>query len=35
VGHPKGRWAEAPRRPVSELAYWNEWGATSPAAPVS
>ena len=30
VGHPRGRWAEAPRKPVAELAYWDEWGRTPP-----
>jgi nitroreductase len=26
VGYPLGRWGEAPRRAVSELAYWDSWG---------
>ena len=26
VGHPLGRWAEAPRRPVEEMAYRDRWG---------
>jgi nitroreductase len=30
VGHPTGRWAEAPRRPVSELAYWDAWDSPPP-----
>ena len=27
VGYPLGRWGEAPRRPVSEVAYRDRWGA--------
>ncbi|TMC45235.1 MAG: nitroreductase [Chloroflexi bacterium] len=26
VGYPLGRWGDAPRRPVEELAYRDEWG---------
>ena len=26
-GYPTGRWAVAPRRPVHEVAYRNQWGA--------
>ncbi len=26
-GYPTGRWAVAPRRPVDEVAYRNQWGA--------
>lgn len=26
VGHPLGRWGEAPRRPVSEQAFRDRWG---------
>ena len=26
VGYPLGRWGEAPRKPVRELAYWDSWG---------
>ena len=26
VGYPLGRWGDAPRRPVEELAYLDEWG---------
>ncbi|MGE0220229.1 nitroreductase family protein [Mycolicibacterium sp.] len=25
MGYPLGRWGEAPRRPVSEVTYWNSW----------
>jgi len=25
VGHPTGRWAEAKRRPVREVTYWDTW----------
>lgn len=28
VGYPLGRWGEAPRRPVDEVVFWDEWGAT-------
>jgi len=31
VGYPLGRWAEAPRRPVRELAYWDAWGEAPPS----
>jgi nitroreductase len=31
VGHPQGRWGEAPRRPVSEVAYRDTWGKSWPA----
>jgi len=27
VGHPLGRWGEAPRRPVEEVAYRDRWGS--------
>ena len=27
VGHPLGRWGEAPRRPVREVAFRDRWGA--------
>ena len=27
VGHPLGRWGEAPRRPVREVAFRDQWGA--------
>jgi nitroreductase len=30
VGYPRGRWGEAPRRPVRELAYWDGWGEPPP-----
>jgi len=26
VGYPRGRWGEAPRRPVQEVAYRDTWG---------
>ena len=28
VGYPTGRWGEAHRRPVEEIAYWDSWRAT-------
>jgi nitroreductase len=30
VGYPLGRWGEAPRKPVEELAYVDEWGRGLP-----
>ena len=30
VGYPTGRWAEAERRPVHEVAYWDTWKASPP-----
>lgn len=33
VGHPLGRWAEAARRPVREIAYWDRWGETDEELP--
>ncbi|HKA13160.1 MAG TPA: nitroreductase family protein [Candidatus Dormibacteraeota bacterium] len=30
VGHPLGRWAEARRRPVSEVTYWDGWLQSRP-----
>ncbi len=27
MGYPTGRWGVAPRRPVHEVAYRNQWGA--------
>ncbi len=33
VGYPLGRWAEAPRRPVQEVAYWDTWHQPPPGAP--
>jgi nitroreductase len=30
VGYPLGRWAEARRRPVAEVAYWDRWGNPPP-----
>ncbi len=35
VGYPLGRWSEARRRPVSEVAYWDGWRQTRPADRVS
>jgi nitroreductase len=32
VGYPTGRWGEAPRRPVSEVAYWDSWKSPPPPA---
>lgn len=26
LGYPRGRWGEAPRRPVEETVYWDAWG---------
>ena len=26
VGYPLGKWGEAPRRPSSEVTYWDHWG---------
>jgi nitroreductase len=31
VGHPLGRFREAPRKPVREVAFWDEWGEPPPA----
>ena len=31
VGHPLGRWGEAKRLPVDEVAYWDRWGNPPPA----
>jgi nitroreductase len=31
VGHPLGRWGEARRRPVEEVAYRDAWGEPFPA----
>ncbi|HVD00276.1 MAG TPA: nitroreductase family protein [Candidatus Dormibacteraeota bacterium] len=30
VGYPLGRWAEARRKPVTEVAYWDRWGNPPP-----
>jgi hypothetical protein len=27
-GYPTGRWAVAPRRPVDEVSYRNQWGSS-------
>jgi nitroreductase len=31
VGYPTGRWGEAVRRPVREVAYWDTWDNPPPA----
>ncbi|HEY7069017.1 MAG TPA: nitroreductase family protein [Acidimicrobiales bacterium] len=31
MGYPTGRWAEAKRRPVAEVAYWDTWKEPPPA----
>ena len=31
VGYPLGKWGEATRRPVEEVAYWNTWKNPPPA----
>ena len=31
VGYPLGRWGEAVRRPVAEVAYWDSWKNPPPA----
>ncbi|HKA83066.1 MAG TPA: nitroreductase family protein [Acidimicrobiales bacterium] len=31
MGYPTGRWAEAPRRPVAEVAYWDTWKEPPPS----
>jgi nitroreductase len=30
VGYPLGNWSEAPRRPITEIAYWNTWKQPPP-----
>jgi nitroreductase len=30
VGYPTGRWGEAERRPVQEVAYWDTWKSPPP-----
>jgi nitroreductase len=25
IGYPLGRWAEAPRKPIDEVVYWDRW----------
>ena len=30
MGHPTGRWAEARRRPVAEVTYWDTWKEPPP-----
>ena len=32
VGYPLGNWSEAPRRPASEIAYWNTWKQPPPTS---
>jgi hypothetical protein len=29
VGYPTGRWGEAPRRPATEITYWDTWHASA------
>ena len=31
MGYPTGRWAEAPRRPVAEVTYWDTWKEPPPS----
>jgi len=31
MGYPTGRWGEAPRRPVAEVAYWDTWKEPPPS----
>lgn len=31
VGYPTGRWGEAQRRPVAEVAYWDTWKQPPPS----
>lgn len=31
VGYPMGKWGEAARKPVDEVAYWNTWKSPPPA----
>jgi nitroreductase len=30
VGYPLGNWSEAPRRPTTDIAYWNTWKQPPP-----
>lgn len=30
IGYPLGRWGEAARRPVREIAFWDRWGEAPP-----
>lgn len=30
IGYPLGRWGEASRRPVREIAFWDRWGEAPP-----
>jgi len=30
VGYPTGKWGEAQRRPIEEVAYWNTWQSPPP-----
>jgi nitroreductase len=32
VGYPLGNWGEAPRRPTTEIAYWNTWKQPPPSS---
>jgi nitroreductase len=33
IGHPKGRWGVAARRPAESLTSWNRFGERRPAPP--
>lgn len=35
VGYPLGRWGEAPRRPVEDVAYRDRWGSPLAPGPIS
>jgi nitroreductase len=35
VGYPTGRWGEADRRPIEEIAYWDSWRSTRARATAS
>ena len=30
IGYPLGRWGEAKRKPVREIAFWDRWGGPPP-----
>lgn len=34
LGHPRGTWGVAPRRPAESLTSWNQWGARRPGTGV-
>jgi nitroreductase len=31
IGYPLGKWAEARRKPISDVTYWDRWGNPPPA----